>query len=298
MPLLEGDRWGGVLAFEAVGRRLSFTGAADELELSASALSRRVAHLEQRLGTRLLQRTTRSVSLTEAGELYLQRCRALIEQADEMDAVAAGQHAEAAGVLRVSLPNLFGQKRVAPLLPEFLKRHPGIRLQVQLSDAYVDMTAGRIDAAVRIGDLVDADYVGRRVSSNPRHICASADYLSRAGKPETPHDLAGHACLHFNPLTTGRVWRLTRAGRAVEVSIRPVMSADNAEVLREAVLAGCGLALLADFVVGDDLASGRLIPVLTEWSAAASNVYVVYPASRHLPMKTRAFVDFMIASLG
>lgn len=298
MPLMEADRWGAIRAFEAVGRRLSFAGAAAELDLSASALSRRVAQLEERLGTRLLHRTTRNVTLTEAGELYLERCRSLIDQAQEMDAQAATERATPSGALRISLPNLYGQKRVAPLLPAFMERYPQVRLAVMLSDAYVDMVAERIDVAIRIGALTDADYIARRLAENPRYVCASPDYLARAGTPAHPRDLAGHECLHFNPLTVGRSWHLARGGRSVEVAIRPVLSADNAEVLREAALAGRGLALLADFVVGEDLAAGRLVPVLTDWTAAASSVHVVYPAARHLPLKTRAFVDFMIATLG
>lgn len=298
MPLIETDRWGAICAFEAVGRRLSFVAAANELGISASALSRRVAQLEERVGAQLLHRTTRNVTLTETGELYLGRCRALMDQAEEMDALAAGQRAEPQGLLRVSLPNLYGQKCVAPLLPEFMRRHPKVRLQLLLSDGYVDMVAERIDAAIRIGDLVDADYVARRLAPNRRYICASPDYLERAGSPKAPSDLAGHACLHFSPIAEGRSWRLARSGRSVEVAVRPVMSADNAEVLRQAALAGQGLALLADFVVGDDIEVGRLVPVLTEWTAAESSVHVIYPAARYLPLKTRAFVDFMIETLG
>lgn len=298
MPLLDADRWGSILAFEAVGRRLSFAAAAAELDLSASALSRRVAQLEQRLGTRLLHRTTRNVTLTEAGERYLGRCRGLIEQADEMDAAAASERAEPSGTLRLSLPNLYGQKRVAPLLPAFMARYPLVRLQVMLSDGYVDMVAERFDAAIRIGDLADGDYVARRLVANPRYIVASLDYLERRGTPMTPRDIAAHDCLHFNPLIVGKSWRLARGGRTVDVPIRPIMSADNAEVLREAALAGRGLAVLADFVVGEDIAAGRLVPVLAEWTAAASNVHVIYPAAPYLPLKTRAFVDFMIATLG
>lgn len=221
-----------------------------------------------------------------------------MEQAEEMDAVAASHRAEPQGMLRVSLPNLFGQKCVAPLLPAFMQRCPKVRLQLLLSDGYVDMVAERIDAAIRIGDLVDAGYVARRLAPNRRHICAAPDYLARTGSPSVPGDLSSHACLHFSPMAEGRSWRLARGGRSVEVAIRPVMSADNAEVLRQAALAGQGLALLADFVAAEDIAAGRLVPVLTDWTAAESSIHVVYPAARHLPLKTRAFVDFMIETLG
>jgi DNA-binding transcriptional LysR family regulator len=297
MPLLDNDRWGAMRAFEAVGRRLSFVDAAGELDISASALSRRISQLEERLGVRLLHRTTRHATLTEAGENYLIRCRALIDQAEEMDAQAASQTAEPRGTLRVSLPNLYGQLRVAPHLPAFLGRHPQLSLQLLLSDSYVDMVAERIDVAVRIGDLADGDYVARRLASNSRHICASPGYWSRHGMPTKPHHLSKHSCLHFSPLAEGRNWRLQQGARSVDVLIRPIMSADNAEVLRQCALDGRGVALLADFVVGADIAAGRLVPVLTDWTAAQSSIYVAYPVSRYLPLKTRVFVDFLIEAI-
>lgn len=298
MPLVDIDRWGAILAFEAVGRRLSFAGASGELDISASALSRRVAQLEDRLGTRLLHRTTRTVTLTEAGEAYLGRCRTLIQLAEEMDAQAASHRAEPQGVLRISLPNLYGQKCIAPLLPEFMARYPSLRLQTLLSDGYVDMVAERIDVAVRIGDLLHGDYVARRLAPNPRHICASPDFWEKVGKPKRPGDLTGLPCLHFNPMANGRTWPLRRGGRSLEVVVHPILVTDNAEVLRQAALAGSGFALLADFVAGEDLQAGRLVPVLTDWVAAESNIHAVYPAAQHLPLKTRVFVDYLIETLG
>lgn len=295
MPIRENDRWGSIVAFEAVGRRLSLVSAADELALSASALSRRIANLEQRLGVRLLQRTTRQMQLTEIGEAYLRRCQALIEQVEQMDAIASDTRSEPAGTLRISLPTLYGQLEVAPRLPRFMERYPKIRMQVLLSDAYIDMVAQRIDVAVRIGDLKDSDYVARRLAPNTRYLCASPGYLARCGAPAAPEELVDHSCLHFSPLADGRRWRLVQAGRrAVEVSINPVLTADNAELLRQAALTGRGIALLADFIVRDDIAAGRLVPVLTRWPPADSGIHVVYPAGRHLPARTRAFIDFMI----
>lgn len=298
MALLHNDRWGGIAAFEAVGRRLSFNEAAKELGISSSAASRRITQLEERLGSRLLQRTTRNVMLTEAGEIYLNRCRLLIEQAQEMDTLVAGLQSEPQGMLRVSLPNLFGQKRIAPRLPDFMRRYPKVQLQVLLSDSYIDMVAQRIDAAVRIGDLEDADYVARRLAPNKRLLCAAPAYLEKAGTPMTPDELASHTCLLFNHSIDGQNWRLECGGKTHVVQIQSMLSTDNAEVLRQAVLAGQGIALLADFVVEEDLAAGRLVPVLGHWQAAESSVHIVYPSARYLPLKTRAFVDFMAEVLG
>jgi DNA-binding transcriptional LysR family regulator len=297
MPLPETDRWGAMTAFVAVAERLSFTDAADALGLSASALSRRVSQLEDRLGCRLFNRTTRQVALTEAGALYVEHCRAIIEQADAADAAASEHAIEPRGVLRVGLPNLYGQLRIAPLLPGFLSRYPRLSLQLNFDDRYADLVDRRLDVSVRIGNQFSGEFIARKLTPNPRYVCASPEYLTRRGAPQTPRDLADHDCLHFSPLLESGRWRLSRQGETVELPIRSVMSADNAEALRQAAVAGLGLAILAHFVIGDDLKAGRLVPVLREWTAAESSIYVIYPNARYLPLKTRAFVDYLIEML-
>jgi DNA-binding transcriptional LysR family regulator len=209
MPMLDTDRLGGMRAFVAVATRHSFVAAADELGLSASALSRRIAQLERALGCRLLQRTTRRVALTEAGALYLERCLDVLARADEADAAVSAFSAQPRGLLRVSLPNLYGQLRVAPLLPEFMRRHPLLRLEVTMEDRYIDLVEQRIDVGVRIGDLRSGDYVARRLALNRRRLCASPEYLRRKGTPLKPADLRGHACLQL----WHRVARGLRHGR-------------------------------------------------------------------------------------
>lgn len=282
------------MAFVAVGDSLSFADAAKTLGLSASALSRRVGLLEQRLGCRLLNRTTRRVALTEAGARYLDECRTVIEQMDAADAAASSHALEPRGLLRIGLPNLYGQLRVAPILPDFLAQHPRVTLQLDFDDEYADLVRRRLDVAVRIGTNLAGDFVARRLASNPRHVCASPEYLARRGTPAVPQDLEHHDILHFSPLLEGGRWRLSRKGRTVEQPIRAIVTADNAEALRQAALAGSGLAILAEFLIGDDLKAGRLVPVLTDWTTAESDIYVIYPHARYLPLKTRAFVDHLV----
>lgn len=298
MPLHDLDRFGAMRAFAAVGQRLSFTSAADELGISPSALSRRVAQLEDLLGCRLLQRTTRTVTLTEAGALYLERCIDILARAEEADA-AVSEHSRAPqGVLRVTLPNLYGQLRIAPLLPDFMRRYPKLRLELTFEDRYVDLVERRADVGVRIGNLETGDYVARKLATNTRFLCASPDYLHRFGCPATIADLSHHACLHFSPLVEDSRWRLSRGGRRVEVPITPALRADNAEALRQAALGGQGIALLAGFLIDGDIAAGRLVQVLSEWTVAESWIFAVYPHARFLPMKTRVFVDFLAETIG
>ncbi|WP_426754524.1 LysR substrate-binding domain-containing protein [Myxococcus sp. Y35] len=298
MPLLDTDRLGGMRAFVSVATRHSFVAAADELGLSASALSRRIAQLERALGCRLLQRTTRCVALTEVGALYLERCLDVLARADEADAAVSAFSSQPRGLLRVALPNLYGQLRVAPLLPEFMRRYPLLRLEVTMEDRYTDLVEQRIDVGVRIGDLRSGDYVARRLALNRRRLCASPDYLQRKGTPRTPADLRGHACLQFAPQMKEVPWVLLRGGRRTQVPVEPWLRVDNAEALRQAALGGCGITLLADFVMGADLEAGRLVEVLPAWRAADSWVWAVYPHARFLPMKTRVFVDFLSERLG
>lgn len=298
MPLQDLDRFGAMRAFAAVGMKLSFATAADELGISPSALSRRVAQLEDFLGCRLLQRTTRRVTLTKAGALYLDRCVDILARAEEADAAISELAREPQGLLRVTLPNLYGQLRVAPILPEFMRRYPKLKLELSFDDRYVDLVARRADVGVRIGNLETGDYIARRLAPNRRFLCASPDYLRQFGRPTEIADLSRHACLHFSPLMEESRWRLSRHGRTLEVPINPVVRADNAEALRQAALGGQGIALLAGFLVDDDIAAGHLVQVLPEWTIAASWVFAVYPHARFLPMKTRVFVDFLAERIG
>lgn len=280
--------------FVAVARRLSFRAAADELGMDPTVLSRKVARLEARLGVRLLHRTTRKVSLTEAGAVYFQRCDDLLSRMADAEAEVSRYASGPTGTLRLALPNMFGQRHIAPLVPEFMARHPALRIELAFSDRMVDLLDLRMDAAIRIGSMAAVgDLRIRRLAPNRRLVCASPAYLARHGAPREPADLAAHRILHFSPFIEGNAWRLARGGSEVEVPVAPVLCADNVEVLRLAALAGEGIAILATFVAGDDLAAGRLVPVLPAWQPPASTISFVYPNAPFTPQKVRALSDFL-----
>ena len=287
------DRFAAMEAFVAVAEHGSFVAAASALDVSASSLSRKVAHQEAKLGCRLFNRTTRQVVLSEVGETYLRNCRSIIEQTEAADAAVSAYALEPTGTLRIGLPSLYGQLRIAPYLPLFLQQYPKIALVLNFDDRYADLIEHRLDVAVRIGNDLPSEYIARKLAPNPRYICASPDYLSRRGTPRRPHDVSAHDCLHFGPLAEQRRWRLSRNGRNVEPVIHPIMTSDNAEALRLGAVAGLGLALLAEFVIDDDLKAGRLVSVLSDWTVAESTIFAVYPDAQYLPLKTRAFIDFL-----
>lgn len=292
------DRLTALESFAVVARRLSFVAAAEELGVSASALSRRISQLEASLRTRLFQRTTRHVSLTEAGTVYLRYVTEALAHIADGQAAVSGYTAEPSGRLRIAVPNLFGQLHVAPRLSEFLRRNSRVTLELSFSDWVVDLVSAGYDVAVRIGALESSDLVARKLAMIRRVLCASPEYLARHGRPEDPHELANHACLQASTYSTHSHWRLQRNNETIDVAISPVIRADNAEPLRQAALAGCGITLMATFVVGEDLKARRLIQILPEWEAEETWLWTVYPHARFLPRKVRAFVDFLVDEFG
>lgn len=280
--------------FVVVARRLSFRVAADALNIDPTVLSRKIARLEARLGVRLLQRTTRKVSLTEAGAIYVQRCEDLLARMADAEAEVSRYASGPTGTLRLAVPNLFGQRHIAPLIPEFMACHPDLRIELAFSDRMVDLLDAQMDAAIRIGSPAAVGGLRiRPLAPNRRLICASPDYIRQHGAPEAPGDLAAHRILHFSPFLDGNTWRLRRARQDIEVQVSPMLAADNAEALRLAALAGGGIAMLATFVAGDDLAAGRLVSVLTQWEPTASTISLAYHDAPFTPQKVRALSTFL-----
>ncbi|MBC7801423.1 MAG: LysR family transcriptional regulator [Gemmatimonadaceae bacterium] len=293
----DGSRLEEIGAFAAVAESGSFAAAAKRLGRDASVLSRRVAALEIRLGIRLLARTTRRMALTEAGSAYLRRVQALLAELAAADAEAADRAAAPRGMLRLALPAAFGRMWVAPLLPGFLAAHPAIRVEVQHSDRYVDLVANGIDAAIRVGTLPDSGLVARRLAPFRRLLCASPAYLSARGTPNTPEGLARHACLGFTGHRIGPDWPLRRGSERVTVRTSGPLMSDDGEALAAAAVGGAGIMLAADWLIGRELADGRLVEVLPGWSEGDSGgVHAVLPPGRLVPAKTRVFVDWVAAA--
>lgn len=279
-------------AFVAVAESGSFTQAAGKLGRDASVISRRVSQLEQRLGVRLLSRTTRRVALTEAGAIYHRRVQALLEELASASREVSDIATSPQGLLRVSLPVTFGRQWIAPLFATFLARHPQIRVDARFSDRLVDVVAEGFDVAIRVGVLRDSSLTSRKIASYRNLLVASPDYLAEHGKPRTPSDLAHHACLGFTAYADWPDWPLTKQGKRETVRPTGPLIADNSEVLLMAAIEGAGITFTADWLAGPALRAGDLIEVLPGWGGKAEGgVYAILPPGRLIPAKTRVFVD-------
>lgn len=263
--------------------------AARRLGLTPAAASRRLMSLEARLKVRLMHRTTRSASLTAEGEAFLPYARAMLEAADEGRASLSPVASGASGLLRVTAPANFGRRLVAPLVPSLLARHPGLRIDLVLTDAVLDLAGGGFDLAVRVARLRDSGLVGQRLATNPIILCAAAAYLERAGTPRTLADLARHEGL---ALGGDVVWTFGVAGGERQVRVASRFSANSIDAVREACLGGAGLALLSEADVRAEVTRGELVAIsLDDARPADLDVWAVYPTARQLPRKVRVFIE-------
>jgi len=275
----------------------SLSAAARDLGMSPAVVSRRLAALEARLGVRLVNRTTRSLHLTDEGAAYFETCHRVLADIAEADAAVSAGRAEPRGILRVALPASFGNQHVAPLVPRFAERYPAVQLALSLSDRNVNVVEEGFDLAIRIADLADSSLAARKLAPNRRVVCASPGYLQRYGTPLTPEDLAQHNCLATD-FAMNWDYRAPNGKRgSVRVSGR--YTCDNWEVLREWALAGLGDALKSTWDVRRHLEDGSLVSLLPGYTFATDvAIYAVYPHRRHLPAKTRAFIEFLAESFG
>lgn len=289
------DRFLALRIFNAVVEEESLIGASRKLALSPSAVSKNLAALEEELGARLLNRTTRRVSLTEAGEAYYERTARLLADLDEADGMVSRMEGAPRGVLRVSAPISFGQRHLAPALPDFRAQHPEVVVQMFLEDRVVDLVAERFDLAIRIANLRDSSLVARKLASNHRKIYAAPDYIARHGLPVTPSDIEQHALVTMPPGSPLLDLTLTRGDEVRSLHLLGDIQLNSVEGVLAACLAGGGLAVLPSYMVCDHLIAGRLVPVLPDYTVPDTVIQAVFPSSRHLSIKVRAFIDFMVA---
>lgn len=274
----------------------SMSAAGREMGLSPAVVSKRLRRLEDRLGTRLLQRTTRQISLTEAGQGFYERVVAIIASIDEAEAFVSRRSALARGTLKVSAPTSFGRMHIAPHLGPFLVQNPDLAIHLDLSDEFVDIVGDGFDLAIRIAELSDSSLVARRLAPIHRVLCAAPAYLEKNGTPRSIADLASHACLTATPQDH---WRLEGPDGIVSVKPAGPIQTNSSEVVREAVLAGLGIALRSTWDIGPDLRAGKLQLVLPAYRASRHvGVYAVYPSRRFLPAKVRVFIDFLAQLYG
>ncbi len=273
----------------------SFRAAALQLGMPKTSVSRKVAELEEYLGAQLLRRTTRTLSLTDAGAAFVEQAEGAIARFTSAERAVSEQQREPRGLLRVTATVTVGQTLLAPLLAEFLQAYPAVEVSLHLTDRHVDVVAERFDVALRIGALADSSLVAQHVVSSGLQLFASPRYLRTHGTPRTPADLAAHDCLRFakTGVAVRGTWPLGKGKRTKEVSVSGRLVADDWGVLREAAVRGLGIARLPAVVVGDAVRKGTLVSVLDEYAPPAMPLHLVYFAGRHLPPRTRAFIEFM-----
>ena len=284
--------------FVEVARAQSFTAAANRIGLSRAQVSKSVMQLERHLGTRLFNRTTRRISLTEVGRIYLQRCIDILDDIAETEAIAAEHTATARGRLTLSAPTSFAILHLQKAIPGYLRQYPEVQISLNLADRFIDVVEEGYDLVIRIAELEDSSLIARRLAPCRRLLCAAPAYLEKHGTPRVPQDLAIHHCLVYSNELRSDSWRLQGAAGMETVRVNGPLCADNGDILRAAAVDGLGVTLLPTFIVGADLQAGRLVEVLADYCPAEISIYAVFPSRRFLSAKVRSFVDFMAGYFG
>jgi DNA-binding transcriptional LysR family regulator len=290
------DKFQEMRAFVAVADAGSFVRAAESLALSKAAVSRFVNELEARLGVRLMHRTTRKLSLTEGGEVFHTRCQALLADIAEAEAEVSSRSGEAAGLVKVNAPFTFGILHLAPLWGEFKARHPHVTLDVTLSDRVVDLVEEGYDLAVRIARLPSSTLISRKLSATRMVVCASPQYLERAGTPQHPSQLARHAVLAYSHWSGRDEWQFDGPDGPVSVKTEPWIRTNSGDTCRAGALRDQGIVMQPSFLVGTDLAAGTLVELLPQYRALELGIYALYPTRKHVTPKVRLLIDFLVES--
>lgn len=296
------DYFAALRAFRAVVEDDGFAPAARRMGMATSSLTRQVNALEESLGTQLLNRSTRSVTLTDIGASYLDQTILVLDALEDANRSVSEAGGAPRGSLRISMPVVFGAMHVAPAMGLFMRRCPEIELDFQLSDGFVNLVEDRIDIAIRIGKLDSSSLIARRLAPHRRLICASPDYLGEHGAPQHPEDLKDHKCLCFTFAHGDRTWRLEKEGQRLNLKIKGSMVANNSEMLRQTAINGGGLLMMPSWLVGEDLKAGRLTQVLPDWIVGHGEtdtaIHAVYLPNRRGSKKVTAFVEHLRAHFG
>jgi DNA-binding transcriptional LysR family regulator len=287
------DRIDALRLFSAVAELESFTRAAERLGLTPGAASKQIAALEDRMQARLLERTTRSVRLTDAGQALLDRIEPWLAEYDAIENGLAAEQAAAAGVLRVAAPVDFGAERLVEPVTAFMTRWPSVEVRLELSDRMVDLVDEGYDLAVRIGQLTDSSLIAKRLADAPMAVVASPDYLAGAGAPENPRALSAHDCIIDRNKPAPNLWRFERGKEAAEVKVKGRMSLNGARAAVAAACAGAGVACSPAWAAADAIKDGRVVELLADWSADDRDLWAVFPSNRYLAHRVRLFVDHL-----
>ncbi|WP_299656873.1 LysR family transcriptional regulator [uncultured Jannaschia sp.] len=288
----------GIFAFLAVADRSSFTAAAGDLGMGRAAVGAQIRALEARLGVRLLQRSTRSVTLTDAGAAYREALGGVHARVLDAEQVAMSFQTKPVGRLRISAPPVLGPAHIAPVIERYLAENPGVSIEMELSTERVDLVGRGFDLAIRGALAVEPTLVTRQIGSTRFIACASPAYLADHGTPMTPDELSTHACLHFSGLRWGRAWRFRRGDESVGIPILPRFECNDGQTLMAAAMRGAGIVFEPSVVVGAAIRKGALVPILTDWQLPDIPLHAAYPTNRNIARKVRRFVDMLAQSFG
>jgi DNA-binding transcriptional LysR family regulator len=284
--------------FTAVVEAGSFVGAAEKLGLSRGMATRYVAGLEEHLGVRLLHRTTRKLSLTEAGIDYNERATQVLSMIAEAESSVAQEASAPRGILKVSSSNAFGARHLGMAITAYLQQYPGVQVDVTLSDRVVDLVEEGFDVAIRVAPRIDQGLVARKLARVKLVVCASPDYLKSHGMPMVPEDLVKHQCLTYSYVNSPNEWRFRREGLEQKIMVSGNLWGNSGDILRSAAVEGLGITLQPDFMIYEALRERKLVRVLSDWDADELGVFAVYPNRKFLPPKVRSFIDFLVERLG
>lgn len=289
------DRFENMNAFVRVVEAGSISGAADRMDVTKSVVSRRLKELEAHLGVELFHRTTRQMNLTDSGRAFYQQSVRILADILEAEHATSQFHGALKGNLKVAVPLSFGLMHLGPAISEFLQAHPEITFDLDFNDRQVDILTEGFDLAIRIASLPDSSLIARRLAPIQAIMCASPSYLARMGEPQSPEELIHHRCLAYNLISNFENWNLYNIeGQLIRTKIAPYLKASNGEFLRDAAVAGSGIILMPTFIVYKEIERGALIPLLTQYTSSQLSTYALYPQTRHLSQRVRAFVDFLI----
>lgn len=285
--------WEGVTEFVAVAETGSFTAAAKRLEISVAQVSRQISALESRLATKLFYRTTRKVTVTEAGQVYYQHCRQVLDGLEEAERTLTNMQRTPRGKLKITAPTTYGENRIAPLLNDFIRLYPELKLDCHFTNQRVDLIDNGYDLAIRLGKLEDSSLMAKRLASRRQYVCASPTYLAANGEPHLLSELEQHNCLRG----TLEYWRFQENGQERNIKVSGNIHFNSGQSLADAALKGLGIAQLPDYYVSEHIDAGTLVEILTNHQPADEGIWALYPQNRHLSPKVRMLVDFLAEQL-
>lgn len=291
------DKFLEMQTFAAVVEHGSFVQAADALDMSKPTVSRYVSDLEQRLGVRLLQRTTRKLSLTEEGTAFYGRCKAVLADVAVAEEEITSKSVVVSGVIKVNVPVSFGLLELAPRWPDFLSKFPHVELDITLADRVIDLVEEGYDLAVRIASLPSSSLISRKLASTRMVLCASPGYLKKHGKPKHPSELTQHAVLSYSLLATGDVWEFQRQDETVKVSVKPIMRTNSGDTCIAAARKHKGIICQPSFMVSADLENGALVELMPQYRSLEFGIYAIYPSRQHVSPKVRVMIDFLVNAM-